>query len=101
MLGREVVVVVSVRPHMGVFALYVGLTVSGYNLARVNSGSPEEDLIKAIKQADWPPAVRNYFANARSRTGGEKPYLPRAGMILEACFYLETGKHSKKHQWHC
>lgn len=83
---------VSVRPHMGVFALYVGLTVSGYNLARVNSGSPEEDLIKAIKQADWPPAVRNYFANARSRTGGVNPYWPRAGMLLEACFYLETGQ---------
>jgi len=83
---------VSVRPHMGVFALYVGLTVSGYNLAKADPGSPEEDLIKAIKQAEWPEAVRNYFANARSRTYGVNPYWPKAEMLLEACFYLESGR---------
>ncbi|MGE5579946.1 MAG: hypothetical protein ACM3WU_07875 [Bacillota bacterium] len=83
---------VSVRPHMGVFALYVGLTVSGYSLARASPGSPEEELIRAIKQAEWSPAVRNYFAKARSRTGGVNPYWPKAEMLLEACLYLESGR---------
>ena len=80
-----------VRPHMGVFALYVGLTASGYSLAKA-AGDPVEAIQRAIKIAEWPAAIRNYFAKARTRTSGVNPYWPKAEMLLEACFYLEPGR---------
>lgn len=86
---------VTVRPHMGVFALYVGLTVSGYNLAKPPAGDPIEALQRAIRAAEWPSPVRNYFAKARTCTGGVNPYWPKAAMLLEACFYSEAGRRFK------
>ena len=83
---------IVVRPHMGVFALYVGLTASGYSMANAVAGDPVEPLQRAIKIAEWPATIRNYFAKARTRTGGINPYWPKAEMLLEACFYLEPGR---------
>lgn len=80
---------VTVRPHMGVFALYVGLTASGYNMAGAPSGDPLEELQRAIRTAQWPDLVRDYFGKARSRATVANPYWPRAEMLLEACFYLQ------------
>ena len=77
---------------MGVFGLYVGLTASGYNLARIPAGDPIEPVLRAINLADWPDAVRGYFAKSRARSGRVNPYWPRAAMLLEACFYLEPGR---------
>ncbi len=85
---------VAVRPHMGVFGLYVGLTATGYNLAKPAENSPIGQLTKAIRMAEWPSSVRRYFAMARSRSGGINPYWPKAAMLLEACFYLEDSGES-------
>lgn len=83
--------VVFVRPDMGVFGLYVGLTASGYNLARIPPGDPFDPLKKAIKLAGWPVPALRYFAKASTRGRGVNPYWPRAAMLLEACFYMQPG----------
>jgi hypothetical protein len=86
---------VAVRPHMGVFGLYVGLTASGYDLARVSPQEPIGLILRAIKTAQWPKTVEKFFAQARARNNGVNPYWPRAAMLLEACFYLGSGRAFK------
>lgn len=79
---------VLVRPDMGIFGLYVGLTASAYNLARIPDGDPLESVLRAIGMAQWPRPARKYFAQAKRPGRGINPYWPRAAMLLEACIYL-------------
>lgn len=82
--------VALVRPFIGVFGVYVGLLASGYDLARVPAKDPLQQVLKAVRAAQWPLSAVEYFAKARQSRGGVNPYWPRAAMLVEACFYLGT-----------
>jgi len=78
----------AVRADKRVFGMYVGLTASGYDLARLPEGDPVREVIEAIRAARWPAGAVRYFGQARRLGRGVNPYWPRAAMLLEACFFL-------------
>ena len=77
-----------VRPSEQVFTVYVGLTASGYDMARPSLGEPLYRLIQAIRGTDWPRQVLAYFAKARTATCKVNPYWPRAFLLTVASLYL-------------
>ena len=80
-----------VRAEKRVFGLYVGLTASGYDLARLHEGDPVWEVVQTIRAARWPAGAVRYFGQARRPGRGVNPYWPRAAMLLEACFCLGPG----------
>jgi len=78
----------SVRPNINIFAVYVGLTASGYDLARFSSVDPGHDVIRKITDAQWPQRVMNYFKEARTKICEVNPYWPRAFLLALSSLYL-------------
>ncbi len=71
------------------FAVYAGLTASGYDLVGTELGDPLDELVGRLRSAPWPPSVREYFAAARRGGGGVNPYWPRAYLLALTALHLE------------
>ena len=83
-----------VRASKQVFTVYVGLTASGYDLARASGGQAVRQLVQAIRDADWPEQVVTYFRQARTGRCAVNPYWPRAFLLTLASLYLpESGPY--------
>lgn len=72
------------------FAAYIGLTASGYDLAE-KSDKALQELIEEIQNADYPAGVIDYFAQARTNRYEINPYWPRGSVISSACFFIDNG----------
>ena len=77
-----------VRASKQVFSVYVGLTASGYDLARASGGQAVRRLAQAIGDANWPEQVVTYFRQARTGGCAVNPYWPRAFLLTLASLYL-------------
>jgi len=80
----------DVRPDEGVFAAYVGLTASGYDLASFAAGEPMDGLVARIRAYSWPAELVTYFARARRTVRTVNPYWPRAFLLVAAALHLQA-----------
>ena len=78
----------SVFVSRQVFTVYVGLTASGYDMARLSANQAMCRLVWAIREADWPEHVPAYFGQARTDVCTVNPYWPRAFLLTIASLYL-------------
>ena len=78
----------SVRPNINIFAVYVGLTASGYNLAHFSSDEPIHDVIRSIIDSQWSQRVLDYFQEAQTKTCEVNPYWPRAFLLALSSLYF-------------
>ena len=76
------------RASKQVFGVYLGLTASGYDLARPSRSQCLCQLIQGIKASDWPRHVLAYFRKARTDSCAVNPYWPRAFLLSLASLYL-------------
>jgi hypothetical protein len=79
---------VIVKPNINVFAVYVGLTASGYNLAQYSCDEPIYDIVRKIKDFRWLQQIQDYFAFARTNTCEVNPYWPRAYLLTFSSLYI-------------
>ena len=84
----------KIELNTGLFATYVGLTVSGYDLADKNDKDIAE-LYNSIMDIDWPQNVVDYFAYARTNINEVNPYWPRSSILSSACFFISTKDASR------
>lgn len=78
----------SVRASKQVFTVYVGLTASGYDMARPGRNKAVRRLVRAIRETAWPEEVVTYFRRARTGGCAVNPYWPRAFLLTLASLYL-------------
>jgi len=71
-----------------IFSVYLGLTASGYDLARPSRNQYLCQLIQEIKESVWPKYVLAYFRKARTDICEVNPYWPRAFLASLASLYL-------------
>ena len=84
----------KIELNIGLFATYVGLTVSGYDLADKNDEDIAE-LYNSIMDIDCPQNVADYFAYARTNKNKVNPYWPRSSILSLACFFVSTKDASR------
>ena len=84
----------KIELNIGLFATYVGLTVSGYDLADKNDKDIAE-LYNSIMDIDCPQNVVDYFAYARTNKNEVNPYWPRSSILSSACFFVSTKDASR------
>jgi len=76
------------RASKQIFSVYLGLTASGYDMARPSRNQCLCQLIDGIKASDWPRHVLAYFRKARTDRCDVNPYWPRAFLVSLASLYL-------------
>jgi hypothetical protein len=70
-----------------VFAAYVGLTASGYDMADHNDDELPS-LIAAIRSVQFGPDTVRFFRGARTNRYPVNPYWPRGSCLSSACFFI-------------
>jgi hypothetical protein len=71
-----------------VFAVYVGLTASGYDMAVSAGNDVIGEMLRMIKESSWPEELLAYFRRARTNSCAVNPYWPRAFLVALASLYL-------------
>ncbi len=84
----------NIELNVGLFATYVGLTISRYDLADKNDKDIAE-LCNRIMNIDWPQNVVDYIAYARTNQNEVNPYWPRGSILSSACFFISTKDKSR------
>ncbi|MGE5654965.1 MAG: hypothetical protein ACM3ZQ_12030, partial [Bacillota bacterium] len=77
----------TISPNTHLFAAYVGLTISGYDMADDRDLEIQE-LIRKVRSLHWPPAIARYFAVARTGKVKVNPYWPRGSMLSTASLHI-------------
>lgn len=78
----------TIAASTALFAVYAGLTASGYDRVGTRSPGPATELTQRVHGAAWPPVVGEYFAMARNRVGGVNPYWPRVYLLAVAALHV-------------
>lgn len=79
---------ISTGINENLFASYVGLIASGYELTDKNDSALVE-LVNTIRITDWNESAIVYFKKARFGNLKVNPYWPRGSAISVACFFLK------------
>ena len=79
--------VMNVLIHEPLFASYVGLIASGYELSDTKDNAVS-DIIGDIREADFEENVKNYFSLARTEQSTVNPYWPRGSSISSASIFI-------------
>jgi hypothetical protein len=85
---------IKVKLNKGLFAAYIGLINSGYDLTDKNDNDVAK-LYRRIRKMNYPQSVIDYFANARTNQNKVNPYWPRGYLLSSACFFISTKKTSR------
>lgn len=75
----------SIKPNINIFASFIGLTVSGYYLAK---STCDKELLKLISRIEYNEGIANYFKQARTSTCKVNPYWPRAFLLSLSCLFV-------------
>lgn len=75
----------SVKPNKNIFTAFIGLTVSGYDLAE---STCDKGILDLISKTKYDEDVINYFKQARTSTCKVNPYWPRAFLLSLACLFI-------------
>ena len=84
----------SIEPNKGLFATYVGLVASGYDLVDKNDKDIVE-LYDHITSIDWSRNIIDYCKYARTNKNKVNPYWPLGSILTSACFFIFTINASK------
>jgi hypothetical protein len=82
---------ITLELNKGLFAAYVGLINSGYNLTDKNDNDVAK-LYRRIRKIDLPRNVIDYFGYARTNPKKVNPYWPRGYLLSSACFFMSIKK---------
>jgi len=85
---------IKVKLNKELFSTYVGLTISGYDLADKNDVEIA-GLYRRISKMDYSQDVIDYFANARTNQNKVNPYWPRGYLLSSACFFISENQPSR------
>lgn len=74
-----------IRPNKNIFTTFIGLTISGHDLAK---GNCEEEILNLISRIEYDEDIISYFKQAKTSTCKVNPYWPRAFLLSLSCLFM-------------
>ena len=75
----------SIKPNKNIFTAFIGLSISGYDLAE---NTCDREILNLINKIEYDEEIINYFKQTRTSTCKVNPYWPRAFLLSLACLFM-------------